>query len=152
MIGKVKSKVILLPCSSYREDFVYASLKQGIDLLGGLEGLIGKKEKILLKPNLLKKAETDRPVITHPAVVGMFGKLLREEGYENIILGDSCGVGSTSRVISGTGMDRYLERLNIPAVDFSAGEKVKYPDGIQAKEFILAREILDRRWSASQGL
>ncbi|HJB17592.1 MAG TPA: DUF362 domain-containing protein [Candidatus Blautia excrementipullorum] len=143
MIGKVKSKVILLPCSSYREDFVYASLKQGIDLLGGLEGLIGKKEKILLKPNLLKKAETDRPVITHPAVVGMFGKLLREEGYENIILGDSCGVGSTSRVISGTGMDRYLERLNIPAVDFSAGEKVKYPDGIQAKEFILAREILD---------
>ena len=75
-----KSKVILLPCNSYREEIVYNSLKKGLELLGGIQSLVDKEEAILLKPNLLKKAEVDRAVITHPAVVGMFARILREEG------------------------------------------------------------------------
>ena len=118
-----KSKVILLPCNSYREEIVYNSLKKGLELLGGIQSLVDKEESILLKPNLLKKAEVDRAVITHPAVVGMFARILREEGYKDIILADSCGNGSTSKVIHGTGMDTYLEDLNIPAVDYSRGTK-----------------------------
>ena len=55
---KEKSKVILLPCNSYREDSVYESLKRGTELLGGLDRLVKKEEAILLKPNLLKKAES----------------------------------------------------------------------------------------------
>ena len=118
---KNKSKVILLPCNSYREELVYDSLKKGLKLLGGLEALILKDEKILLKPNLLKRAEVEKAVITHPAVVGMFGKLLKEEGYEKVTLADSCGHGNTTKVIAGTGMDTYLQELGIPAVDFSEG-------------------------------
>lgn len=140
---KEKSKVILLPCSSYREEFVYESLKKGAELLGGLESLIGKEESVFIKPNLLKKAENSRPVITHPAVAGMLVRLLREEGYEKIALGDSCGVGTTSRVINGTGMDDYLKKYQVPAVDFSKGVRVEYPEGTQAREFILAKELLD---------
>lgn len=139
----MKSKVILLPCSSYREEFVYENLKRGLELLGGIESLIGKDEKILLKPNLLKKAEVEKAVITHPVVVGMFGKILREHGYENIILADSCGHGNTSNVIKGTGMDQYLKELNIPAVDYTQSVTVKYPEGIQAKEFILPKELTE---------
>ena len=37
---KEKSKVILLPCNSYREDSVYESLKRGTELLGGLDRLV----------------------------------------------------------------------------------------------------------------
>lgn len=139
-----KSKVILLPCSSYREEAVYESLKMGLELLGSLEVLIKKEEKILLKPNLLKRAEVEKAVITHPVVVGMFGRLLRQEGYRNIILADSCGHGTTGRVIAGTGMDRYLKELEIPAVDFSEGVKTPYPKGSQAREFVLSRELLDQ--------
>ncbi|MDO4306062.1 MAG: DUF362 domain-containing protein [Eubacteriales bacterium] len=140
---KEKSTVILLPCDSYREEAVYENLKKGISLLGGLSSLIGKDEKILLKPNLLKKAEVEKAVITHPAVVGAFGRILREEGYENIILADSCGTGSTGKVIKGTGMDTALEALKIPAVDFSEGVHVTYPQGIQAKEFMIPKELLE---------
>lgn len=140
---KEKSKVILLPCDSYREELVYEKLKKGLSLLGGIESMVGKDEKILLKPNLLKKAEVEKAVITHPAVVGAFGRILREEGYHNIILADSCGTGSTSKVIKGTGMDTALEKLHIPAVDFSEGVHVKYPRGIQAKEFIIPKELLE---------
>ena len=113
-----KSRVILLPCKEYEEEEIYSLLKKGLALLGGVESLIGKEEQILLKPNLLKKAEIEKAVITHPIVVGALARILREEGYNRIMLADSCGNGTTSKVIQGTGMDAYLEKYHIPAVDY----------------------------------
>lgn len=140
----MKSKVVLLPCGEYDEEKIYSLLKQGLDLLGGVEALIPKEAKILLKPNLLKKAEVEKAVITHPVVVGAFARILRENGYEHIVLADSCGHGTTQAVIRGTGMDTYLEKYQIPAIDYSEGIKVDYPQGIQAKEFILPKELLEQ--------
>ena len=140
----MKSKVVLLPCREYNEEKIYTLLKQGLDFLGGLENLIPKDTKILLKPNLLKKAEVEKAVITHPVVVGAFARILRENGYEHIVLADSCGHGTTQAVIRGTGMDMYLEKYHIPAIDYSEGVKTVYPQGIQAKEFILPKELLEQ--------
>ena len=84
-----KSKVVVLPCEAYEEEKIYYLLKAGLKELGGLEALIGKEEKLLLKPNLLKKAEVEKAVITHPVVVGAFARILREDGYANIVLADS---------------------------------------------------------------
>lgn len=138
-----KSKVVVLPCEAYEEEKIYNLLKDGLKELGGLEALIGKEEKILLKPNLLKKAEVEKAVITHPVVVGAFARILREEGYANIVLADSCGHGTTRQVIQGTGMDTYLEKYEIPAIDYTKGVHVDYPQGIQAREFILPKELLE---------
>lgn len=138
-----KSKVVVLPCEAYEEEQIYTLLKGGLEQLGGLETLIGKEEKILLKPNLLKKAEVEKAVITHPVVVGAFARILREEGYDNIVLADSCGHGTTRQVIQGTGMDTYLEKYQIPAIDYTKGIRVDNPEGIQAKEFILPQELLE---------
>ncbi|WP_455504553.1 DUF362 domain-containing protein [Blautia sp.] len=138
-----KSKVIVLSCDSYEEERIYTLLKRGLKELGGIGALINKEEKILLKPNLLKKAEVEKAVITHPVVVGAFARILREEGYENIVLADSCGHGTTKQVIQGTGMDTYLEKYQIPAIDYTKGVHVENPDGIQAKEFILPKELLE---------
>ena len=138
-----KSKVIVLPCEAYDEERIYTLMKNGLSQLGGLDNLINKEEKILLKPNLLKKAEVEKAVITHPVVVGAFVRILREEGYKNIVLADSCGHGTTKQVIQGTGMDTYLEKYQIPAIDYTKGVRVEKPDGIQAKEFILPKELLE---------
>lgn len=138
-----KSKVVVLLCEAYEEEQIYTLLKNGLEQLGGLEALIGKEEKILLKPNLLKKAEVEKAVITHPVVVGAFARILREEGYANIVLADSCGHGTTRQVIQGTGIDAYLEKYQIPAIDYTKGVRVDNPEGIQAKEFILPQELLE---------
>lgn len=138
-----KSKVILLPCKTYEEEQVYAQMKAGLSLLGGLSAIAGKEEKILLKPNLLKKAEVERAVITHPVVVGAFARLLREEGYKHVVLADSCGNGTTTKVIKGTGMDTYLEKYDIPAIDYTQGVHVDYSQGVQAKEFVIPKELLE---------
>lgn len=136
-----KSKVILIPCESYQEDLVYEGMKAGIGLLGGWDSLIGKDEKILLKPNLVRKAEVERAVITHPVVVEATARLLREAGYEKIGCGDSCGVGSALKVMEGTGMDAVLEKYGIQVEDFGKGSPVKYPEGKVGKEFFLADPV-----------
>ena len=41
-------------------------------------------------------------------------------------------------------MDTYLEKYHIPAVDYSEGVKTAYPQGVQAKEFILPKELLEQ--------
>ena len=105
------------------------------------DNLINKEEKILLKPNLLKKAEVEKAVITHPVVV--VPCQIPAEGSKNIVLADSCGHGTTKQVIQGTGMDTYLEKYQIPAIDYTKGVRVENPDGVQAKEFILPKELLE---------
>lgn len=136
-----RSKVVLLPCEDYREELVYEQLKKGLSLLGGLSSFIDREEKVLLKPNLLKRAEVEKAVITHPAVVGALARILREEGYAHVKLGDSCGTSVSSKVIAGTGMDAYMEKYQIPVVDFTESVKVSYPKGHQAKSFFLAKEV-----------
>ena len=89
-----KSKVILLPCNSYREEIVYENLEIGLELLGGIENIVGKEESVLLKPNLLKKAEVDKAVITHP-----YG------------CGNVCPTDERKR-ISGYGTCRFLRKWN----------------------------------------
>ena len=144
----VKSKVVLLPCREYDEEKIYMLLKQGLDFLGGVETLIPKDAKILLKPNLLGPFPPDAAVTTHPAVVEAAARLVLEAGGRCFV-GDSSGCGSrghgtTQAVIRGTGMDTYLEKYHIPAVDYSEGVKTAYPQGVQAKEFILPKELLEQ--------
>lgn len=139
----MKSKVIVLSCDTYEKSVVQEKIKAGIELLGGWEKYIRKDEKILLKPNLVRKAEVERAVITHPVIVGAVAHLLREQGYEQIGCGDSCGIGDTKKVMEGTGMDKELDSYQIPVEDFSQGSLVSYPKGKMAREFYLAKPVQD---------
>lgn len=40
-------------------------------------------------------------------------------------------------------MDTYLEKYEIPAIDYSQGIPVTYPEGVQAKDFVIPKELLD---------
>lgn len=138
---ETKSKVVLLPCENYEPERIYVQLKKGINLLGGMSRFLQLGEKAVVKPNLLKKAELDKAVITHPAVMEAFCRLLREAGCEDITLGDSCGHGTTGKVLAGTGAEKSLGTLSVKVKDFTDGGLTAYPQGTQAKEFHLCREI-----------
>lgn len=143
MAFEERSRVVLIPCDTYEEETVYEKLKAGIGLLGGMESLVKPEEKVLLKPNLVRKAEISRAVVTHPAVMGAAARLLREAGVEDIKAGDSCGVGSAAGAAAEVGMDRMLEKYGVPMVDFSGAGKTDYEKGIQAKSFFMSREVLE---------
>ena len=57
----MKHTVVLIPLDNYEQQNVDAAVAQGLSLLGGVESIIGKEEKVLLKPNLLARALPRRP-------------------------------------------------------------------------------------------
>lgn len=142
-VGNGRSRVVLMPCDSYEEEAVYQALKAGISLLGGMEALVKREERVLLKPNLVRKAKLSRAVVTHPAVVGAAARLLREAGVKEITAGDSCGVGTAVSAAAAVGMDETLEKYRVPLVDFTGMGAVPYEDGVQAKSFFLSREVFE---------
>lgn len=139
----MKSKVVILYCDTYEKETVYRKLRTAVELLGGTEAVAGKQEKLLLKPNLVRKAEVDRAVITHPSVVEAAARIFREDGYRRIGCGDSCGVGSARKVMEGTGMDRALEKYGIVTEDFGEGVMISNSQGHIAREFFLARPVVE---------
>lgn len=135
-----KSVVVLVPCTTYEEESVYRAVAQGISLLGGIEKFVSKEEKILIKPNLLGRAEPEKAMTTHPAVFGAVGRLLRDCGYTHIAYGDSPGPGSisVSKVAEGCGISQSAQALDIPLADFMHGVKTPAPDGKICKHFVIA--------------
>lgn len=136
-----KKDVVLIPCGTYEKEAVYQAVKEGIRLLGGLGRFVRPEERIVVKPNFLKKAEPEKAVMTHPAVMEGFCRLLWEYGCENVLLGDSCGHGTTGKVLSGLGLEERLREYGVRTVDFTDGGESAYPEGKQARKFRLSKEI-----------
>ncbi|MDO5337682.1 MAG: DUF362 domain-containing protein [Eubacteriales bacterium] len=136
-----KSEVALIPCSTYEKDAVYQALGEGIRLLGGMEKFAVPGEKIVVKPNFLKKAEPEKAVMTHPSVIEGFCRLLFEKGHERIVVGDSCGHGTTTKVLSGLKLEESLQKYGAEVRDFTDGGNFAWECGKQAKSFRLAKEI-----------
>lgn len=137
------SEVAILYCDTYQEETVYRKMKKGLELLGGLARFVSPQEKILLKPNLVRRAENDRAVVTHPAVAGAMARILREAGCGEIRCGDSCGIGSARKAMEGAGMDKALEPYGVELVEFHEAMEVPFPEGKMAREFLLARPVTE---------
>ena len=137
----MKSKVVLLICDVYDEQVIYEKLKKAVALLGGTEHFAAQGERVLLKPKLVRKADVSRAVMTHPAVLGAVARLFYEAGYTNMHCGDSCGVGTTKKVMAGTGMDEALLKYGVSIRDFDSGSRVAFEAGTQADSFVLADEV-----------
>ncbi|AEJ20919.1 hypothetical protein [Gracilinema caldarium] len=68
----MKSQVVLLRCESYDENTVYERVRQGLELLGGLESLINLDERVLFKVNNLASSRPEEAVTTHPLYQPIF--------------------------------------------------------------------------------
>jgi uncharacterized protein (DUF362 family) len=62
----MKSSVSIVKCKDYDEEGVLRSLRQGIDLIGGIEAFVKRGNRVLLKPNLLFGKSPEKAVTTHP--------------------------------------------------------------------------------------
>ena len=136
------SKVVLLPCGSYAEDAVYAAIRQGLALLGGLEKFVSPDEHILLKPNLLKGAAPDKAVTTHPSVFSAMIRCLQEDGYTHLSYGDSPGPGVEAKhAAAEAGLTEKAEQYGVPLGDFSGATAKDFPAGSVCKRFMLANQV-----------
>lgn len=141
----MNSKVCILKIDNYDDEEVYKAIKQGVDMLGGFNGLFKADESILLKPNLLNGAVPEKAVTTHPAVFGAVARCLIECGFNDLSYGDGPGVGAPSeeKVLSVTGLQSEAEKYKLTKSDFSETQTVEYPSGKVARKFNLAKGALN---------
>jgi len=115
----MRTKVSIVRCKNYESEEVYQKVREGVNLLGGIDCFVRKGEKVLLKPNFLVGRLPEKCVNTHPAIVRAVAKLVLEIGAHPMI-GDSPQLG----------------------VEFEPIE-VKHPDGKFFKHFVLGKAVLE---------
>ena len=140
----MKSKVAVIPCEGYEEHQVYEAVKKGISLLGGWENFVKREEKILLKPNLLNRADPQRAVTTHPAVFEAVARNLQENGFSHLSYGDSPGhPGNVEKTAEVCGIKEIADRLQIPLADFNQSRTVDFVRGRTSRKYELCQGVLD---------
>ena len=101
---------------------------------GGIEDIVKKGEKVLLKPNFLRESCPEECVITHPVVVETVAEMVLDAGAKPVI-GDSPGFGSVRKVARRVGLDKVVERLGIDLIELDNSRNVSINCG--GKEFSL---------------
>ena len=76
--------------SIVQDDDIYALLKEGINLIGGLERLNIKGKYVLIKPNIVNHYPS--PSNTNPLVIKNLIKILHECGVSKIFVGDMSAI------------------------------------------------------------
>lgn len=110
--------------------------------LGGLQAFVRSGDRVLLKPNLLKSATPEEAVVTHPAFVETIAAMVKDCGAEPFI-GDSPPLGNLRRVLSKSGYDPFMKRMDIQAVPFTEKIAREFPEGRLFRRIDLAKEAFE---------
>ncbi len=128
------NKVSLVKCTNYSKDDIRGAIDRTFAFFGGIENIVKKGSKVLLKPNFLKESSPRKCVITHPVVIEVVAEMVLEAGATPII-GDSPAFGSVAKVARRIGLDRVAEKLGIDIIELDKPRKVSINCG--GKEFSL---------------
>ncbi len=112
------SSVSVVKCQNYDEARVLSALRQGIDLIGGIQTFVKKGNRVLLKPNLLFGKNPEKAVTTHPSIVRGMIQIVREAGGVPSI-GDSPSVGSLTWTAEKAGIKAVADEVKCPLVEFN---------------------------------
>jgi len=111
--------------SIVRHADTYRSLREAVDICGGLAGL-GREEKILIKPNIVDW-EFDLPfppfgVVTTSEVVFALVRILAEEGFNKLTIGEG-GLPAPRtkgrKIYKALGYEKLKDRYGVDLVDFN---------------------------------
>ena len=138
-----RSRVVAVPCGDYEPERVYTAVRAGIEALGGLEAFLRPEERVLVKPNLLKPADADSAVTTHPAVLRAVFRLLEEYGCGSVRFGDSPGHDTGTHALERLGFRADEPVCGAHLTPMSEEVRVEFPEGMTEKEFWFAREVTE---------
>jgi len=140
------SQVVLVKCADYQENKLEEAVKKGFSLLGDLSRLIKPGDRILLKVNMLRAAEPEEAVTTHPQVLKAIIHTLQDLRAVPLI-GDSPGnyMESPQRAWEMTGFQDVARETGAKIVSFEkAGILEKeYPEGRGIKKFHFSPPVFD---------
>jgi uncharacterized protein (DUF362 family)/NAD-dependent dihydropyrimidine dehydrogenase PreA subunit len=89
------SLVSIERCGTYGPDDIDGALERVLAPLGGMQAFVSPGQRVMLKVNLLTKAEPERAVTTHPALVRAVVRAVKAAGAADVAIGDSPGGRTT---------------------------------------------------------
>jgi uncharacterized protein (DUF362 family)/ferredoxin len=110
--------VSLQHCVDYNEEMLELQITALLQPLGGINRFVGPGQRVLLKPNLLAGKPPEAAVTTHPSLVKVVTKMVRQAGAE-VLVGDSPGIGTFERVAQKTGISSAAEAAGGLMVPFA---------------------------------
>jgi len=81
-------------------------------------------ERILVKPNYIDASHPSTGVTTDARVVEGVVKFLKENGFENILIGEGSGLANTMRAFKVAGIDEVATRWRVDLMDLNDDEYV----------------------------
>ena len=110
------SDVAIVSCETYEEEKV----KKAIELIIGKTGFPDVKNKsVLLKPNILSDAITEKAITTNPVVLSAMIQIVKERGAAKIFVGDSPSIQKKHLEPTNCGIFQVCEKEAVEWVDFT---------------------------------
>lgn len=127
-------------------DLVKKSVKNCIDLIGGLESIISPGDTVLIKPNLICPSVYTTGATTNPYIVKAVVELCKEVKASKVIIGEGSAVGSnTMEAFEVCGMKKIAEECNCALVDFTKDDYqyVVNPSGKKFRRIRIPKSFLE---------
>ncbi|WP_440953349.1 DUF362 domain-containing protein [Methanococcoides sp. FTZ1] len=139
------NKVSIVRCKDYSH--AKQAVREAIDLIGGLDGIVFPGARVLLKPNLLSAKPPEEAVTTHPAIVSAICELVVEAGGIPIV-GDGAGIthpGVTDEALDVSGIREVAQRAGAEVLSFetSGYELTDVPKPSHFSQLYIAKPVLD---------
>lgn len=138
----MKARVTIRKAQDYSHQTLSDVIERLLSDLGGMQAFVRPGDRVLLKPNLLKSATPDQAAVTHPAIVEVIASMVLDCGAKPFV-GDSPPLGNLPKVLSKSGYDDFMKKLNVKAVPFREKVPMEFPEGRLFRRIELAREVFD---------
>lgn len=119
-----------------------------LEMMGGITRFVTKDENIILKANLLRAADPEKAVTTHPSIIAAIGRMTKAQGAKPVIA-DSPGSGyahtkqTLKRLYHKCSMDIAAQAAIIDVSFDTSYQVVSYPEGELIKRFEVITPILE---------
>ena len=124
--------------ATYDPSLIQSLVTEMLDSMGS--DWISPGSRVLIKPNLLLPATTDKGIVTHPMICRTVVQYLIEKGAQ-VQVSDSPGVGSFRKVITETGYKEALDGLDVVLKPFQ--ESVTVDIGEPFGRIPIARDAME---------
>ena len=121
-------------CSKIDEfDSVNEAVKSALHLIGGLESLISRGDKVLIKPNIISTYHYKTGAVTNPYVIQALCRLARQVGASKLLIGEGSSVGNrTDEAFITSGISKIADEEKVELVDLKKSKTIcmGIPNGI----------------------
>jgi len=118
LLEVIVENVSIVRADNYELPALRLALLKLLEPLGGMPSFINPGDRVLLKPNMLSAKEPDKAVTTHPSLVQVVAEIVKESGGI-VLIGDSPGIGSFSRVADKSGIHAAARESGASLVEFN---------------------------------